>query len=484
MIQEPAMMDSAQEQPAGDESVEVVEERAAGPAEPGRERACPAGGGTGGFGALRRWGFVLAMLCMGFSWFAVAQEAEPWSVKEGTESGRYNIQRAVLQNSNNGFHFQLSPGVGMEEQWEDPGLAFYTVCWGFVKRAVGLGDLVPPKDLYRVEFVIVMCFFLLVYCKPLFNLPRWYWFVPPAFFVLAVQKFYPHLPDALLYLSVSTHWVKVPAALLATTITFQVWLWARAWLEEGKRFLTPGRIVRLVVYGFLVGVLASIRKDIWVTSMVAVLAASLLICLAFFLRRRNSSVLDGASWKSGLLPLAVFLLVFVGLKLVPVAMEGVWAVRDGRYTMQSNANNAGHPTWHVLYIALGAVPNELGIKWDDNVGREHIQRIPGNENIAYGSKEYERAAKKMFLGSPSANIPNCLSGASCSASASWRASKCLLCLAGLAAALAVLLLGAGYSSYGAHHGDQHFGGNRRFRSGPCLAFLLPWTSCRLMSLPC
>ena len=42
-------------------------------------------------------------------------------------------------------------------------------------------------------------------------------------------------------------------------------------------------------------------------------------------------------------------------------------------------------------------PTIWGSSGDDVVGWEHLKRIPGNENVQYGTKEHEKAARAMYL---------------------------------------------------------------------------------------
>jgi hypothetical protein len=56
---------------------------------------------------------------------------------------------------------------------------------------------------------------------------------------------------------------------------------------------------------------------------------------------------------------------------------------------------AQHPLWHVVYLGLGYLQNDYGIRWDDSVSYEKVQSVkPGT---IYGSPEYERILKQEVL---------------------------------------------------------------------------------------
>ena len=77
-----------------------------------------------------KWGLIAATVALALVWYAQAEEAEPWTTAPATEHSRFFTLRNILDNSNNGYQFQVSPGVGMETEWEDPGNAFFTVLLG------------------------------------------------------------------------------------------------------------------------------------------------------------------------------------------------------------------------------------------------------------------------------------------------------------------------------------------------------------------
>jgi hypothetical protein len=58
-------------------------------------------------------------------------------------------------------------------------------------------------------------------------------------------------------------------------------------------------------------------------------------------------------------------------------------------------NNASHPFWHSVYIGLGAVPNNYGIKYDDSVG--FIKAHDIDPDVKEYSKEYDSILKNECI---------------------------------------------------------------------------------------
>ena len=42
----------------------------------------------------------------------------------------------IIISFNNGYYFQIKPLVPMEQEWEDPGLAFLTIIYGIIKKFI------------------------------------------------------------------------------------------------------------------------------------------------------------------------------------------------------------------------------------------------------------------------------------------------------------------------------------------------------------
>jgi hypothetical protein len=152
--------------------------------------------------------------------------------------------------------------------------------------------------------------------------------------------------------------------------------------------------VRLVFYGVMFGVLSSIRKDVLVPALLSVAATVGVLTLPALWAH-------GAPARARVRALALaaltFAAVFIGVQTFLGGIRAAWFVRDHVYTMRPGSRIFGHPTWHVLYMSLGFIPNELGIKWDDGVGWEHVRRLPQNKGIQYATPEHERASRALFF---------------------------------------------------------------------------------------
>lgn len=139
---------------------------------------------------------------------------------------------------------------------------------------------------------------------------------------------------------------------------------------------------------FLVIVGALISTADWVRSYSGT-AALLFVCVVL------------VSYLAASRPYKVLLLVCLGLGLLlPQVFYGrSLARRDAflaAYCPGYKTLGVRHPFWHSMYIGLGYLQNDYGIRWDDRVAYEKVRSIaPG---IVFGSPEYEHILKQEVLG--------------------------------------------------------------------------------------
>lgn len=329
----------------------------------------------------------LLTLIVLFSWFSFDSEAEPWVVKPGAgESARFQTLRSISQTFNQGYPFQIEPGIPMENHWEDPGPAFFLVCWGFVKKLLVMGPLDPLKDFYRMELAILVIPLLFLFFTKLFDLPAWYWFAVPLFFAVAALPFYTvsefgySKTNALLQLSVSGRWAKVPAAFWMLTTGLQLW---NDFLK-GKSFWPLKRLPYLVFVSIVLGILSSVRKDIQFTTFLS------MVCLLISICRKEKF-----SPKSFLSAFLVITVLVGGFFAVRASIQTAWKVRDAHQEMKDVPRIYGHPTWHTLYAALDSVIPGKTIRWGDEDAWKDI--TSAHAGIRYGSIEHEKTAKQLYV---------------------------------------------------------------------------------------
>ena len=354
----------------------------------------------------------LLLIC----WFLISKDSTPWVMNTETKNSRFVTLERVIIAANNGYYYQLEPGKPMEHAWEDPGIGFLTVTWGLIKRTLGIGLLNPYKDPFIIEFIIILMIFSLLYNKTLFKLPKWFYLGLPVLVLLLVLPFgriaslflnvnfsvqgrdiaSQNLNHGLLYLSIMTHWAKILGAVWTTAITLQIVLWYRSFRHgEVVYYLTVRYCFRIIVYGFVLGLIASIRKDVFGLAFLAISVITFYCLLNEF--RQSSQKVTGLTKRVVVFFIITMLLVIIGNQTYKGFIKATWMVRDTIYEMDNSPRIYGHPTWHVLYISLGFVPNKLGIEWKDEVGWEHVSQIPGNEKVQYGTKNHEKASRKLFF---------------------------------------------------------------------------------------
>lgn len=325
------------------------------------------------------------------SWYLVNSEAQPWSAMSGPlESSRFRTLREIAESSNNGYYFQVGQNIPMEAHWEDPGTGFLLSSWGIVKNSILHTKLNALKDSHRVEFFVILLILVLLYLSPIFSLPKWYWFIPPFFFALCAipsidwtEQLFSN-KTGLLYLSIDARWAKVPAIFFLFTVIIQFYEWQKQNDFFNLKFI---RFLKVLIFGLILGILISIRKDIFVPTSVSFLCVFLL----FSFQAQVSAA------KKIIAILCLGATLFAGIQAVSLVIKMTWKVRDLCYEMEDNPRIYGHPLWHSLYAALGKINNEKTITWGDEDAWRDISSLSENKYVQYGTKEHEKAAQKLYL---------------------------------------------------------------------------------------
>lgn len=92
--------------------------------------------------------------------------------------------------------------------------------------------------------------------------------------------------------------------------------------------------------------------------------------------------------------LLLILALCVGFVGATLRINNVLKVRDAYLKSQGAISNCAlkqHVFWHTIYIGLGYIHNDLGLRYDDAVGIALEKKYPG---IKYPSAEYEKVCKK------------------------------------------------------------------------------------------
>lgn len=139
---------------------------------------------------------------------------------------------------------------------------------------------------------------------------------------------------------------------------------------------------RLSVLGLaLVGVLASFATSVRGYAGLPIVIVGALVVL-----------LKQPGWGRRAAVLAVLAVAYVSV--TGAALDGIERTRDARLGETPRAQK-GSPRWHLIYMGLGYLPNDRGIRGGDQMVLRHVrQREP---NVAYFSPEYGAAVRSVFL---------------------------------------------------------------------------------------
>jgi hypothetical protein len=89
-------------------------------------------------------------------------------------------------------------------------------------------------------------------------------------------------------------------------------------------------------------------------------------------------------------------LVVIYFSIGPGIVGGARSLRDAQLgTDWARSSLASHPFWHPAYLGLGYLPNPYGIRWDDTVAAEAVQRE--DPSAGYVTPEYEASLRRQYF---------------------------------------------------------------------------------------
>lgn len=329
-------------------------------------------------------GGVAALLLVAFYAFPVGEVHE--TLTPEVPHARLEYLRAVIAASNQGYYGQVAPLIPADSVWEDPGLGLALSLRALLGRPLGLPA--EDQDIHRIELFIL----LVVFAGPLaflrLPLPGWFCWVVPPFILVAFAR-------GLLFFSPSQQWASTAAAFW-TAMTLVAGLHivrSRCWPRKPWSVLLP------LGLGLVAGGLGLLRRNTLLEFQASVACAGGAYLVLFLIRSRRAG--EGVSGLSprrrprmirGGLSLALVL----GATLLPsMGVDFCWWVRDQCYAMKDVDRIGEHPAWAPIYLGLGFVDNEFGIRWDDGVGHRHVQRR--YPEVEYATTAYEEALRELFL---------------------------------------------------------------------------------------
>jgi hypothetical protein len=186
--------------------------------------------------------------------------------------------------------------------------------------------------------------------------------------------------------------------------------------KQGMKFIGLFELILLALFSIMVGgtyiIFSSIaiaiiplflsftrRPKLKTTFIIFLLVTGFVIGIAHFLRSHSGTgvliyiiifLLFGPQiqWKQKLF---LFLVITIGFLTPVICFDRLLNQRDNY--LKNNYPNyeqvlRQHPFWHSVYIGLGFLENEYGIKYRDEVAAEKVRAI--SPSTPYLSKEYER----------------------------------------------------------------------------------------------
>ena len=149
--------------------------------------------------------------------------------------------------------------------------------------------------------------------------------------------------------------------------------------------------VYFFIFLFILGCLIGFSNNFRAQSGLALL---LFIITYFILNRKDIGV------KKILISL---LIVLSGMLLEKTHFNFLKKGRDNFLEIHPNnyqiKTNDQHIFWHPLYLGLGFLDNQYGIKWKDNFGYNAVNKVNKKINVSFTScgVEYEKEVKKMYI---------------------------------------------------------------------------------------
>lgn len=312
-----------------------------------------------------------------FFWYLGSYELHSYD----DDSSRWLTLKDTIISFNSGYYFQVSPLVPMEQKWEDPGFAFWTLIYGIIKKNLFNINLDPYKDPYIIELIVSI--FIVIFSINKLRNQKYIFIIPISLVAFTfVNELRPGSSD-LLYLSYGMHWVKSLSAILFFTMTITFFKDLYENTLNNKKI-----IIDTFVYALIFGILISLRSDIFIPVQLSIFIYLLIIIFKNVLKNKSKIIF---------LKVFLFLIVFfVTIDLPKKIMQISWDLRDDFYSIENAKNYSGHPKWHVLIMSLGHVENKYDLEWSDRKAHEVVQKIQ-NKKIEYGSKDHEKFAKDTFF---------------------------------------------------------------------------------------
>lgn len=137
----------------------------------------------------------------------------------------------------------------------------------------------------------------------------------------------------------------------------------------------------------------------WVLAGMIALAASMLLRESIGLMGIAASIITllSLAWHSrrsirGMIGVGVVAIGLVMALLLPSILE---RTRDMIYHLPAATLVGQHGIWHALFVGLGAVPNDLGIVWQDQSGFDYARRI--DPSVVMESPHYFDILRAAYL---------------------------------------------------------------------------------------
>jgi hypothetical protein len=176
------------------------------------------------------------------------------------------------------------------------------------------------------------------------------------------------------WIGVTPHWAALGVASMAAVLPMAI-------LAKANGFL-PARLAKVFVCLGLLGlVMASLVRE--VIGLMGTMATIAVIVLVVVGRHGETRQIRGL--------LAVSLLSCLAF----LSPYFVVAARDASFEVEPAQRVARHGFSDILYMGLGAVPNSLGISYDDNVALASAEQV--DPNVVHCSPEFFRIMWQLYL---------------------------------------------------------------------------------------
>jgi len=352
---------------------------------------------------LKNYSFAITLVLLAL--FFVFIPKYPLVIGPGSEkvsdseylSSRLITLNQIVTQANQGNYFQVAPGVPMEKHWEDPGMGVTLTLSQMIRSKFPAPfNHIDLDEIYVVEYALIFLTFLLPFTGLFKKLPDWFFPVIPVYLVDSILR-------RCIPIDPFQYWISPLAAFWALAIILNVWGY---FFAKSKSSGDKVNIVASLFGGGLgAGILGLFRRNTLMESLLSVGLTLFYIGIVSWISGRKNIMTpapDSPSSKKffkkvppGIFPFILFAMMLFGAILPRQFVQKLWGWRDSHYQMQNVPRNPRHPFWLPLYLGLGYVDNDLGIRWDDGSGWEHVKkRFP---DVVYESEGYEKALKVLFL---------------------------------------------------------------------------------------